>query len=74
MQREGRFHSGGLLMEAGCQLGLKSHFVLTVDDVVVQLVPACGCSDEEEVFQLLCSTMRYYVRSVVATGVPICYV
>ena len=60
-------------MEAGRQLGLKSHFVLTVDDVVVQLVPVSGCSFEEEVFQLLCSTMRHYVRSVVS-GVPVCYV
>ena len=59
-------HSGGLLMEAGRQLGLKSHFVLTVDHVVVQLLPVCGCSDEEGVFHLSCSTMRFYVRSVVA--------
>ena len=60
-------------MEAGRQLGLKSHFVLTVNDVVVQLVPVCGCSYEEGVFQLFCSTMNYYVRSVVVSGVPICY-
>ena len=61
-------------METGRQLGLEIHFVLTVDDVVVQLIPVCGCWYEEGVFQLLCSTMRYYVRSVVVSGVPICYV
>ena len=60
-------------MEAGRQLGLKSHFVLTVDDAVVQLVPVCGCSYEEGVFQFLCSTMRYCIRCVVVSGVPICY-
>ena len=59
-------------MEAGRQLGLKSHFVLTVDNVV-QLVPVRGCS-YEGVFQLFCSTMNYHARSVVVSGVPICYV
>ena len=43
-------------MEVGHQLGLKSHFVLTVDDGVVQLVPVCSCLYEEGVFQLLCRT------------------
>ena len=36
-------------MEAGRQLGLKSHSVLTVDDDV-QLFPVCGCLYEEGVF------------------------
>ena len=53
-------------MEAGCRRGLKSDFVLTVDDVV-QLVPVCGCLSEEGVVQVLCSTMRHCVCSVVVT-------
>ena len=41
-------------MEAGRQLGLKSHFILSADDIVVQLVPVCGCymkkEEEEDLF------------------------